>query len=191
MRQYRFLSPRLINISRLYCVRNVGKSSVSCLDYLKTLSLSTDLEDDLLKAPIPALLSKIDAINALKSKKKPANQGEGQGEGENRPLIETKKDRTKGVMGKIRKLTGFDNRPIEDEDVMSTERLHFCVGTLEKRIQTLHNEFTSMLAAIKTLQSDYSSVRTQCSCSRYFSLKRIIEAAIEQTDAEVRYEFHP
>ncbi|KAK3800522.1 hypothetical protein RRG08_048727 [Elysia crispata] len=135
------------------------------------------------KASIPELLTKIDTINALQTTKASANQG--QGDGEKRPLIKSKGKR---LFRRLQKISGFSTPHVQNEDVMTTERLQFCLRTLERQIKSLHEDFERLHAALNKLSLEYASVRAQCFCCRYFNLKRIIETAIEETDAETQYE---
>lgn len=142
------------------------------------------------RASIPDLLAKVEAVNALRHNKSCSGQGqaksqgetqpEGQGLGEKRPLIKTQR---KSIFQKIKKVSGFDDNPIEDEDVMTNERLEFCRQTKEKQIKTFHEEFVKVHAALNKLSRDYSAARAQCLCCRYCTVQRIIETALDETDA--------
>ncbi|GFS25489.1 hypothetical protein ElyMa_001688900 [Elysia marginata] len=77
---------------------------------------------------------------------------------------------------------------IPDEDVMSNERLETCRQGRERQIKLLIDDFQKVHAALNKLSLEYSNVKSQCFCCRYFSLKRIIENAIEETDAATHYQ---
>jgi len=92
----------------------------------------------------------------------------------------TKSGKISSFMKKIKKVTGFSDDPVTDEDVMSESELQRDTGRKQRAIQHHITQFSKALATLEKLKEDYQSSKAHAPPKRYIELKDMIKTAVAE-----------
>lgn len=92
----------------------------------------------------------------------------------------TKTGKLSSFMKKMKKVTGFSDDPVTDEDVMSERELQRDTGRKQRAIQHHITQFSKALATLEKLKEEYQSSKAHAPPKRYMELKDMIKTAVAE-----------